>query len=156
MEDVNLLAMTSLAQKFNTQVGYSDHTLGIEVAFAAVSLGAKIIEKHITLNRNLNGPDHKASLEPKEFKNLVNGIRNISLALGKSEKKITNSEIKNLKIVRKSIVAKKDIKKGELYTKDNLTTKRPAIGICPMRWDDLIGKIANKDYKIDDLIESSP
>ena len=151
--DVNLRAMNSIKNKFNIDIGYSDHTLGFEVSLAAVSLGAKIIEKHITLNRNLSGPDHKASLEPKEFKNLVKGIRNISLALGKSEKKITNSEIKNLKIVRKSIVAKKDIKKGELYTEDNLTTKRPAIGICPMRWDEMIGKISNKDYKVDDLIE---
>jgi len=151
--DINLKAMNSIKNKFNIDIGYSDHTLGVEVSFAAVSLGAKIIEKHITLNRNLSGPDHKASLEPKEFKNLVKGIRNISLALGNSEKKITNSEIKNLTIVRKSIVAKKEIKKGELYTEDNLTTKRPAIGICPMRWDEMIGKIANKDYKIDDLIE---
>ena len=105
------------------------------------------------MNRNLSGPDHKASLEPEEFRNLVKGIRNISLALGKSEKKITNSERKNLTIVRKSIVAKKRIRKGELYTEDNLTTKRPAVGICPMRWDELIGKISPKDYKIDDVIE---
>ena len=105
------------------------------------------------MSRNLSGPDHKASLEPKEFKNLVKGIRNISLALGKTEKKITNSEIKNLTIVRKSIVAKKDIKKGELYTKENLTTKRPGIGICPMKWDEVIGKLSNKDYNSDDLIE---
>ena len=151
--DINLKAMNTIKNKFNINIGYSDHTLGVEVSFAAVSLGAKIIEKHITLNRNLSGPDHKASLEPKEFKNLVKGIRNISLALGKSEKKITNSEIKNLTIVRKSIVAKRDIKKGELYTEDNLTTKRPAIGICPMRWDEMIGKVSKKDYKVDDLIE---
>ncbi len=151
--DVNLKAMISMKNKFNVDIGYSDHTLGVEVSFAAVSLGAKIIEKHITLNRNLKGPDHKASLEPEEFKNLVKGVRNISLALGTSEKKITNSEIKNITMVRKSIVAKKDIKKGEIYTEDNLTTKRPAIGICPMRWNEMIGKISNKDYKIDDLIE---
>ena len=151
--DVNLKAMNSIKNKFNVDIGYSDHTLGVEVSFAAVSLGAKIIEKHITLNRNLSGPDHKASLEPDEFKNLVNGIRNISLALGKSEKKITNSEMENLKIVRKSIVAKRDIKKGEIYTEENLTTKRPGIGICPMRWDEIIGKVSNKDYKSDDLIE---
>ena len=151
--DVNLKAMNTIKNKFNIDIGYSDHTLGFEVSFAAVSLGAKIIEKHITLNRNLSGPDHRASLEPKEFKNLVKGIRNISLALGKSEKKITNSEIKNLIIVRKSIVAKKDIKKGELYSEDNLTTKRPAVGISPMRWYEMIGKISNKDYKVDDLIE---
>ena len=151
--DVNLRAMNSIKNKFNVDIGYSDHTLGVEVSFAAVSLGAKIIEKHITLDRNLSGPDHKASLEPDEFKNLVNGIRNISLALGKSEKKITNSEIENLKIVRKSIVAKRDIKKGEFYTEENLTTKRPGIGICPMRWDEIIGKVSNKDYKSDDLIE---
>ena len=151
--DVNLKAMNTIKNKFNIDIGYSDHTLGFEVSFAAVSLGAKIIEKHITLNRNLSGPDHRASLEPKEFKNLVKGIRNISLALGKSEKKITNSEIKNVIIVRKSIVAKKDIKKGELYSEDNLTTKRPAVGISPMRWYEMIGKISNKDYKVDDLIE---
>ena len=145
--------MNSIKNKFNVDIGYSDHTLGVEVSFAAVSLGAKIIEKHITLNGNLSGPDHKASLEPDEFKNLVEGIRNISLALGKSEKKITNSEIENLKIVRKSIVAKRDIKKGEFYTEENLTTKRPGIGICPMRWDEIIGKVSKKDYKSDDLIE---
>ena len=131
--DVNLKAMSSIKKEFKVNVGYSDHTLGVEVSFAAVSLGAQIIEKHITLDKNLFGPDHKASLEPQEFRNLVEGIRNISIALGKEEKKITNSELKNLKIVRKSIVAKKDIKKGELYTKENLTTKRPGSGICPMK-----------------------
>jgi len=151
--DVNLKAMSSIKKEFKVNVGYSDHTLGVEVSFAAVSLGAQIIEKHITLDKNLFGPDHKASLEPKEFRNLVEGIRNISIALGKEEKKITNSELKNLKIVRKSIVAKKDIKKGELYTKENLTTKRPGIGICPMKWDEVIGKLSNKDYNSDDLIE---
>ncbi len=151
--DVNLKAMNSIKKKFKVDIGYSDHTLGCEVSFAAVSLGAKIIEKHITLNRNLSGPDHKASLEPKEFRNLVKGIRNISLALGKSQKKITNSEMKNLTIVRKSIYAKKDIRKGELYSENNLTTKRPAIGICPMKWDEMIGRVSNKNYKIDDLIE---
>ena len=151
--DVNLKAMNSIKKKFKVDIGYSDHTLGCEVSFAAVSLGAKIIEKHITLNRNLSGPDHKASLEPKEFRNLVKGIRNISLALGKSQKNITNSEMKNLTIVRKSIYAKKDIRKGELYSEDNLTTKRPAIGICPMKWDEMIGRVSNKNYKIDDLIE---
>ncbi len=151
--DINLRAMSTIKKEFNVQVGYSDHTLGIEVAFAAVSLGADIIEKHITLDKNLSGPDHKASLEPQEFNNLVKGIRNITVALGKNEKKIANSEIKNLQIVRKSIVAKKDIKKGEFFTEENLTTKRPAIGICPMRWDEIIGKKSNKNYKIDDLIK---
>ena len=151
--DVNLKAMSSIKKEFKVNVGYSDHTLGVEVSFAAVSLGAQIIEKHITLDKNLFGPDHKASLEPQEFRNLVEGIRNISIALGKEEKKITNSELKNLKIVRKSIVAKKDIKKGELYTKENLTTKRPGSGICPMKWDEIIGKVSNKDYNSDDLIE---
>ena len=151
--DVNLKAMSSIKKEFKVNVGYSDHTLGVEVSFAAVSLGAQIIEKHITLDKNLFGPDHKASLEPQEFRNLVEGIRNISIALGKEEKKITNSELKNLKIVRKSIVAKKDIKKGELYTKENLTTKRPGSGICPMKWDEIIGKVSNKDYTSDDLIE---
>ena len=145
--------MSSIKKEFKVNVGYSDHTLGVEVSFAAVSLGAQIIEKHITLERNLVGPDHKASLKPQEFRNLVKGIRNISIALGKEEKKITNSEMKNLEIVRKSIVAKKDIKMGELYSEENLTTKRPGIGICPMRWDEIIGKLSNKDYKSDDLIE---
>ncbi|WP_288262954.1 N-acetylneuraminate synthase [uncultured Prochlorococcus sp.] len=152
-KDVNLRAMSTIKKEFNVKVGYSDHTLGVEVALAAVSLGAHIIEKHLTLDKNLSGPDHKASLEPQEFNNLVKGIRNITVALGKNEKKIANSEIKNLQIVRKSIVAKKDIKKGEFYTEENLTTKRPAIGICPMRWDEIIGKKSNKYYKIDDLIE---
>ena len=151
--DVNLKAMSSIKKEFKVNVGYSDHTLGVEVSFAAVSLGAQIIEKHITLDKNLFGPDHKASLEPQEFRNLVEGIRNISIALGNEEKKITNSELKNLKIVRKSIVAKKYIKKGELYTKENLTTKRPGSGICPMKWDEIIGKVSNKDYNSDDLIE---
>ena len=151
--DVNLRAISRIKREFDLKVGYSDHTLGVEVSFAAVSLGAHIIEKHITLDKNLVGPDHKASLEPDEFRNLVKGIRNISIALGNEEKKITNSEIKNVKIVRKSIVAKKDIKKGQLFTEENLTTKRPAIGICPMKWDQIIGTVAKKDYKSDDLIE---
>ena len=153
ISDINLKAMSSIKKEFKVNIGYSDHTLGVEVSFAAVSLGAQIIEKHITLDKSLVGPDHKASLEPQEFRNLVKGIRNISIALGKEEKKITKSEIKNLKIVRKSIVAKKDINKGELYSEENLTTKRPGIGICPMRWDEIIGKVSNKDYKSDDLIE---
>ncbi len=151
-KDVNLRAMNTIKNTFNTNVGYSDHTLGIEISLAAVALGAKVIEKHLTLDRNLKGPDHKASLEPKEFENLVRSIRNISISLGNKEKKISNSEIKNLKIVRKSIVAMNDIKKGELFTEDNLSTKRPGNGISPMKWDELIGKCSNKNYKKDDFI----
>ncbi len=150
--DVNLRAMKTIRDKFKIKVGYSDHTLGTEVAFAAVALGATIIEKHLTLDRNLDGPDHKASLEPYEFLNLVQGIRNISKALGSNEKKITASEFKNISIVRKSIFAKTDIKKGEVFSINNLCSKRPGTGISPMKWDQVVGKIAKRNFKINDQI----
>lgn len=151
-EDVNLKAIQTLKEKFNLPVGYSDHTKGIEVPIAAVAMGATIIEKHFTLDKNMEGPDHKASLEPDELKQMVEGIRNIEKALGSGEKKPSKSEIKNMEIARKSIVAKDDIKKGERFTEDNLTAKRPGSGISPMKWDEVIGAISNKEYKKDEII----
>ena len=152
LRDVNLRAMKTIKERLNVKVGYSDHTLGIEVSIAAVAMGATIIEKHLTLDRNLIGPDHKASLEPDQFRSMVQSIRNISEALGSHEKKITNSELKNLIVVRKSLVAKKDIKKGELFSGKNLCTKRPGSGISPMKWDEIIGTPSSKDFKANDLI----
>jgi len=153
MSDVNLLAMKSIAEKFKVAVGYSDHTLGTEVPIAAVALGAAVIEKHFTLDRNLPGPDHKASLEPGELKVLVSGIRNLELALGDGNKHIMTSELGNLDIIRKSIVARKNIIRGEVFTSENLTTKRPGNGISPMQWDNLIGKVSKRDYLPDELVE---
>lgn len=152
IEDVNLKAMVTIGNSFNVKYGYSDHTLGIEVDIAATALGASCIEKHFTLDKNMEGPDHRASLEPQELKAMVSGIRNIELALGNGIKKASNSEAKNIVHARKSIVAKKEIKKGELLTEDNITAKRPANGISPMRWDEVIGTVALKDYSEDDLI----
>jgi len=152
MRDVNLRAMVAMGKELDVNFGYSDHTLGIEVDIAAVAMGAKCIEKHFTLNRKMKGPDHFASLEPKQFKGMVNAIRNIELALGNRIKKPSNSEIQNLNIVRKSIIAKNKIKKGDLFNEDNLTVKRPGSGISPMRWDKIIGTKARKDYSKDDLI----
>ena len=152
-EDVNLKAMVFLKKKFNLKIGLSDHSLGIEVPIAAVALGAKIIEKHFTLSRNMIGPDHKSSIEPQELSKMVKSIRKIELALGSECKKITKSEIKNINIVRKSIVAKKFIAKGELFTLDNLAFKRPGFGISPMYVDRLIGKTAKKNYKKDSMIK---
>ena len=152
MRDVNLRAMVAMGKELDVNFGYSDHTLGIEVDIAAVAMGAKCIEKHFTLNRKMKGPDHFASLEPKQFKGMVNAIRNIELALGNSIKKPSNSEIQNMNIVRKSIIAKTKIKKGDLFNEDNLTIKRPGSGISPMRWDKIIGTKARKDYSKDDLI----
>jgi len=152
MEDVNLKAMQTIACTFGINVGYSDHTLGIEVPIAAVAMGAKVIEKHFTLDRNLPGPDHKASLEPDELKAMVKAIRNIELAMGDGIKKPSPSESKNIVIARKSIVAARDIKKGELFSEKNITAKRPGNGISPMKWDEVIGTIATKDYKEDELI----
>ena len=152
-EDVNLRAMRTIKEEFGVKVGYSDHTRGIEVPIAAVALGAEVIEKHFTLDRNLPGPDHKASLEPDELKAMVSAIRNIEQALGTGHKEITISERKNIEIARKSIVAACDIKTGELFTEKNLTVKRPGTGISPMRWTDVIGKVATRDYKEEDLIE---
>ena len=153
MEDVNLRAMQTIAETFKIKVGYSDHTLGIEVPIAAVALGASVIEKHFTLDRNMEGPDHKASLEPNELKAMVKAIRNIEKALGNGIKKPSNSETKNIAIARKSIVAARTVQKGEVLCTKNITVKRPGNGISPMRWDEVVGTIAQKDYKEDDLIE---
>ena len=153
MEDVNLKAMLTIKETFKVKVGYSDHTKGIEVAIAAVAMGAEVIEKHFTLDRNLPGPDHKASLEPDELKAMVSAIRNIELALGDGVKKASKSEIKNITLARKSIVAIKKIKKGEIFSTQNIASKRPGNGINPMRWDEIIGKKSIKEFKPDDLIE---
>lgn len=152
MEDVNLKAMVTIGNTFDIAYGYSDHTLGIEVDVAAVALGASCIEKHFTIDKNMDGPDHKASLEPDELKSMVNAIRNIELALGTSVKKPSKSEKNNINIVRKSIVANKEIKKGELLTEEKLAIKRPANGKNPMLWDEIIGTIALKDYMKDEAI----
>jgi len=152
MEDVNLKAMVTIGNTFDIDFGYSDHTLGIEVDIAAVAMGAKCIEKHFTLDRTMEGPDHKASLEPNELKAMVKAIRNIELALGNSIKKPTKSEIPNKNIARKSIVAKTTIKKGEILSEANLAIKRPGNGINPMRWDEIVNTIAQKDYIEDELI----
>ena len=153
MQDVNLKAMLQLRDKFGVKVGYSDHTKGIEVPIAAVALGAKVIEKHFTLDRTLPGPDHKASLEPNELKAMVDAIRNIEQALGDGQKHVSASEEKNMSIARKSIVAARDIKRGELLTDDNLTTKRPGTGISPMRWEEVVGTKAIRDFAEEELIE---
>jgi N,N'-diacetyllegionaminate synthase len=152
LEDVNLLAMLTMKTELDVEVGYSDHTLGIEIPIAAVALGASVIEKHFTLDKNMEGPDHKASLDPDELKQMVRAIRLIEKAMGDGIKKSSQSEQKNKPVVRKSIVAVKDISKGEVFTEENITTKRPGIGISPMMWDEVIGQRANKDYKQDDLI----
>ena len=152
VEDVNLKAMVTIGNTFDIAYGYSDHTLGIEVDIAAVALGACCVEKHFTLDCTMEGPDHKASLEPDELKAMVKAIRNIELALGSSVKKPSKSEIPNMQIARKSIVAKVDIKKGEIFSADNLTIKRPGNGINPMRWYEIVGTISTKDYKEDELI----
>lgn len=154
MEDVNLRAMLHIQQEVGIAIGYSDHTLGIEVPIAAVALGATVIEKHFTLDKTLPGPDHKASLEPEELKAMVMAIRNIEKAVGGSGlKEVSTSEAKNKPIARKSIVASKSIKKGDFFTEENITVKRPGMGISPMQWDDVIGKTAKKDFEEDDLIE---
>ncbi|MFU7516441.1 N-acetylneuraminate synthase [Clostridium sp. HCS.1] len=153
MEEVNLNAMNTIKNAFSVEIGYSDHTKGIEVPIAAVALGAKIIEKHFTLDRNMEGPDHKASLEPYELKNMVNSIRNIELALGNGIKNLTESEKKNIKIARKSIVCSRNIKMGDIFTEDNLTIKRPGTGLSPKMWDNIIGKKAQRDYYIDEMVE---
>ena len=153
MEDVNLKAMQTIGSTFDIAYGYSDHTLGIEVDIAAVAMGATCIEKHFTLDKTMEGPDHKASLEPHELKAMVTAIRNIELALGSSVKKPSPSEQPNMKVARKSIVASKAIKKGEMLTEVNLTIKRPGNGISPMRWDEIVGKTATRDYEVDSLIK---
>ncbi len=151
-EDVNLKAMLTIGHAFGVTVGYSDHTPGIEVAVAAVALGAAVLEKHFTLDRNLPGPDHKASLEPDELKAMVQAIRNIEKALGNGIKRPSPSEVRNKPIARKSLVATQPIKTGELFSADNITAKRPGTGISPMRWDEILGQVAQKNYEKDELI----
>ncbi len=153
MTDVNLRAMLTIRDAFDVAVGYSDHTLGIEVAIAAVALGATVIEKHFTLDRNLPGPDHKASLEPNELKAMVVAIRNIELAMGDGVKRPSASEAKNRPITRKSLVAANVIREGEVFSETNLTVKRPGTGLSPMRWDEVLGRKAPRDFAPDELIE---
>lgn len=152
MEDVNLRAMISMREELELPVGYSDHTQGIEVPIAAVAMGATVVEKHFTLDKTMEGPDHKASLEPDELSKMVKAIRNIEKALGDGNKNITESEKDNLSIVRKSIVAACRIEKGELFTEKNLTVKRPGDGISPMKWDEIIGNVSDKTYEVDEVI----
>jgi N,N'-diacetyllegionaminate synthase len=154
MTDVNLRAMVTIRKAFGVAVGYSDHTLGTEVPIAAVALGATVIEKHFTLDRTLPGPDHRASLEPNELQAMVTAIRNIELALGDGIKRPSPSEAKNKPIARKSLVAAVPIRAGEVFTPDNITVKRPGTGISPMRWDEVIGRCAGRDFAVDELIES--
>lgn len=152
--DVNLKAMRHIGDEFGTAIGYSDHTLGIEVPIAAVALGAKVIEKHFTLDKTMEGPDHAASLEPHELKAMVAAIRNVEQAVaGSGQKEPSTSEKKNIAIARKSIVAKKDIQKGSIFTEENITVKRPGTGISPMLWEEVMGKAAKKDFAEDELIE---
>lgn len=153
MKDVNLKAMLEIKEKFGVKVGYSDHTEGIEVPIAAVALGATVIEKHFTLDKKMEGPDHKASLEPSELKAMVKSIRNIEQALGTGHKTVSESERKNIEIARKSIVAAKDIKEGEIFTEENLTVKRPGNGISPMEWENVISKVAKRNFQEEELIE---
>lgn len=152
-KDVNLRVMKTLKDRFGYPVGYSDHTSGIEVALAAVALGATVIEKHFTLDRNLPGPDHKASLEPNELKAMVSGIRNIELSLGSTEKTVSDVELQNRVVARKSIVAKTAIKTGDFFDEENITTKRPGSGLSPMKWNEIIGTKATRNYEEDELIE---
>ena len=153
IEEVNLNVMETMKKTFGCPVGYSDHTQGIEIALAAVAMGAEVIEKHFTLDRNLPGPDHKASLEPGELKAMIDGIRKIELAQGVSIKKPTASELKNRNVARKSIVAAKTINRGEIFTEKNLTTTRPGDGISPMKWNEVLGKKAVRIFEEDELIE---
>ena len=151
-DDVNLRAIQTMKNEFGLEVGYSDHTKGIEIPIAAVALGATIIEKHFTLDRNMEGPDHKASLEPKELAEMVTCVRNIEKALGNGTKAPSPSEKKNIPVARKSIVAARSIKMGERFTTDNITVKRPGTGISPMKWNSILGKRANRDFEEDELI----
>ena len=151
-KDVNLLAIKSLQKKYGNKIGYSDHTMGVEISIAAVALGSVIVEKHLTLDKRMKGPDHKSSIEPKEFELMVKSIRNLEKAMGDGKKLPTKNELKNLKIVRKSIVAKDNIKKGEVFSEKNITTKRPALGINPMNWKKILGKKAKKNFYEDDFI----
>ena len=153
MEEVNLRAMQSIQSAFGVAVGYSDHTQGIEIAIAAVAMGATVIEKHFTLGRTLPGPDHKASLEPEELTAMISAIRNVEKAMGDGIKRLTASEARNRTVSRKSLVTTRAVKAGELFTGENLTAKRPGIGISPMRWDEFIGKKASRDFAADELID---
>lgn len=153
MAEVNLRAMQSIHAAFGTAVGYSDHTKGIEVAIAAVAMGATVIEKHFTLDRNLPGPDHQASLEPEELNAMVTAIRNIEVALGDGIKRLTLSEVRNKSIVRKSLIASREIKAGEQFTAENIATKRPGTGISPMQWDEVLERSARRNFLADELIE---
>lgn len=152
-EHVNLKAMDTIAEKTGKAIGYSDHTQGIEVAIAAVAMGARVIEKHFTLDKNMEGPDHKASLDPVELKAMVSAIRNIEKAIGTGLKEPSPSEVANKAVARKSIVAGRAIKKGEMFSSENLTTKRPGNGISPMKWHSVVGEIAKRDFQEDELIE---
>jgi N,N'-diacetyllegionaminate synthase len=152
MEDVNLLAMVAMRSTYGVSTGYSDHTPGIEIPIAAVALGASVIEKHFTLDRNLPGPDHKASLEPHELKAMVDAVRNIERALGDGVKRPSVSELKNKPIARKSLVAIRPIRAGERFSEDNIGAKRPGTGLSPMRWDEVIGRTATKGFAADELI----
>lgn len=151
--DANLLAMCTIRDKFGVKVGYSDHTLGIEASIAAVALGANIIEKHFTLDRNMRGPDHQASLEPNELMMMVKAIRNIEKAMGNGKKRPSKTEMKNINVVRKSIVALMPINKGEIFTENNITTKRPGSGINPMKWDEVVGKRSKRNFKEEEFIK---
>lgn len=151
-EDANVNSMIFMRDTLKCKVGYSDHTIGSDVAIAAVAVGAKVIEKHFTLDKTMEGPDHKASIEPDELCELVKSIRNVEKAMGNYNKVVSPSEAKNIDIVRKSIVASKKINKGEIFTEDNITTKRPGNGMSPMKWNDVIGHIAGKDYEEDEMI----
>lgn len=153
IDEVNLLAMRTIARAFGVRVGYSDHTEGTDVAIAAVALGATVIEKHFTIDRNLPGPDHAASLEPDELASMIRSIRRIEMALGTAQKRCSASERANASVVRKSIVASRDISAGEVFGEDNLTTKRPGTGLSPMRWDDVVGRPAPRVFKTDEAIE---
>ena len=153
INEVNLLAMKTIANEFNVKVGYSDHTEGIEISLAAVAMGASVIEKHYTLDKNMEGPDHKASLEPGDLKKMIIGIRNIEIAMGDGNKIPSPSEIKNKVAARKSIVALKSIKKGEIFSLENLTVKRPGNGLSPMLWDEVLGMVSKKDYYPDEIID---
>lgn len=152
-EDIDLRAMEAMGKTLGLPYGYSDHTKGIEVAVAAVAMGATVIEKHFTIDKTMEGPDHKASLEPQELSELITAIRHVECALGKSEKTIHQSELDNRKVVRKSIVALKPIKQGEIFSEDNIGTKRPGTGISPMRWHEVLGKRASRNFDTNELIE---
>lgn len=150
--DVNLRAMLKMQEAFGVTVGYSDHTKGIEIPLAATALGAAVIEKHFTLDRQMEGPDHKASLEPQELKEMIQSIRHIEQAMGDGEKRPSKSEKKNIPVARKSVVAKTEIRRGEVFTEENLTLKRPGTGISPMKWEEIIGRKADRDYREDEQI----